>query len=112
MKAYHVRDKENSGEEAYHEIVFAESHSQAKYKSEAYSDGVPWTDISAARKPEFDQYSESGVVPRSAYIEDGWYFDCDQCGGGLTGRNYIDGKTVCDSCLEEIERPKATGTTE
>ena len=55
MKAYHIHDKENSGEEAFHEIVFAETASKAKYASEAYSNGVPWTEISVTRKPEFDQ---------------------------------------------------------
>ncbi|MDO3682202.1 hypothetical protein [Paenibacillus ehimensis] len=68
MKAYHIHDKENSGEEAFHEIVFAETASKAKYASEAYSNGVPWTEISVTRKPEFDQYANIGRIPRSAYI--------------------------------------------
>lgn len=100
MKAYHVYDKENSGEEALHEIVFAESPAQAKYKSEAYSNGVPWTDISAIRKPQFDQYAETGNIPKSAFIADGWYFECDQC-GSFSATNEVGGKVICDFCLEE-----------
>lgn len=100
MKAYHVHDKGNSNEEAYHEIVFAETPAQAKYKSEAYSNGVPWTDIAAIRKPQFDQYAESGVIPRSAYVADGWYFECDQC-GSLFATNEVNEQIICDFCLEE-----------
>lgn len=100
MKAYHVHDKENSGEEACHEIVFAETPAQAKYKSEAYSSGVPWTDIAAIRKPQFDQYAETGEIPRSAYIADGWYFECDRC-GSFSAQNEVNGEVICDFCLEE-----------
>jgi hypothetical protein len=82
MKAYHVHDRENSGEEACHEIVFAESPAQAKYQSEAYSNCVPWTDISVRRTPQFDQYAEKGTIPKSAYVADGWYFEYDVCFGG------------------------------
>jgi hypothetical protein len=100
-RAYHVQDKENSGEEAYHEIVFAVSHAQAKYRSTANCEGVPWTDISARRAKNFDKYAETGRIPVSEYVADGWYFDCDVCGGGLTGRNYKDGKVMCDDCFEK-----------
>lgn len=51
---------------SYHEIVFAETASKTKYASQAYSNGVPWTDISVTRKPEFDQYAVTEKIPRSA----------------------------------------------
>jgi len=102
VKAYHVHDKENSGDEAYHEIVFAETASKAKYASEAYSSGVPWTDISVTRKLEFDQYANTGRIPRSAYIADGWYFECDVC-GSFSATNEVEGKVLCDSCYEEVK---------
>jgi len=102
MKAFHVYDKENSGEEACHEIVFAETAAQAKYKSEAYSYGVPWTDIAAIRKPELDQYAETGVIPKSAYIADGWYFECDDC-GSFSATNQIGDKVYCSSCYEKMK---------
>lgn len=102
MKAYHVHDKENSGEEACHEIVFADSPSQAKYRSEAYGNGVPWTDITAKRAASFDQYVEAGKIPRSAYIADGWYFECDRC-SCFSATNEIGDEVICDFCLEEQE---------
>lgn len=102
MKAYHVHDKKNSGEEACHEIVFAETAAQAKYISEAYSNGVPWTDISAIRKPQFDQYAESGSISKSAYIADGWYFECDVC-GSFSATHENGEKVLCDDCYEEVK---------
>lgn len=102
LKAFHIRDKENSGEEACHEIVFAETAAQAKYISEAYSNGVPWTDISAVRKPQFDQYAETGIIPKSAYIADGWYFECDAC-GSFSATHENGEKVLCEDCYEEVK---------
>lgn len=99
LKAYHVHDKENRGEEAHHEIVFAESASKAKYASEAYSYGTPWTDISANRKPQFDQYAETGIVPKSAYVADGWIFECDKC-GSFSATKMSGEDVVCEDCYE------------
>lgn len=105
MKAYHVYDNENYGEEACNEIVFAETREQAKYKSEAYSNGVPWTDITAIRKPIFDQYAETGI-PRSAYIAEGWYFECDEC-SSFSATRMIGEKVLCDDCFEGLESESA-----
>lgn len=107
MKAYHVHDKENSGEEAYHEIVFADTPSKARYLSEAYSNGVPWTDIAVKRKPEFDQYAETRKIPRSAYIADGWFFECDKC-GSFSATNEVGKEVICDFCLEESAETNAS----
>lgn len=104
MKAYHIHDKENSGEEAFHEIVFAETASKAKYASEAYSNGVPWTEISVTRKPEFDQYANIGRIPRSAYIADGWIFECDRC-SSFSATKEVGTEVVCEFCLEESTSP-------
>ena len=79
-----------------------ETAAQAKYNSESYSNGVPWTDISAVRKPQFDQYAEDGIIPKSAYIADGWYFECDVC-GSFSATNEVEGKVLCDSCYEEVK---------
>lgn len=106
MKAYHVYDNENQGEEALHEIVFAETVSQAKYRSEAYSCGVPWVYISAIRKPMFDQYAESGIIPKSAYIKDGWYFECDEC-GSYSATRMNEENVLCDDCYEVVESDSA-----
>lgn len=106
MKAYHVHDKENSGEEALNEIIFAETAAKAKYNSEAYSCGVPWTDIAAIRKPQFDQYAETGI-PKSAYLTDGWYFECDIC-NSFSARNAEGERVLCDSCWEERQFIEST----
>lgn len=102
MKAFHVQDKENSWDEACHQIVFADSRAQAKYNSEAHSNGVPWTDILAKRKPQFDQYAETKVVPKSEYVADGWVFECDKC-YSFSATNVKDNKVLCDDCCEVIE---------
>lgn len=102
MKAWHTFIKHETGEDALHVIVFAETRAQAKYKSEAYGE-VDWTDITAIRVPQYDQYEETGRIPREAMVKDGWVFDCDGCGGSLSANNYKDGKVFCDYCIESSE---------
>jgi hypothetical protein len=102
LRAYHVHDKEESGEEALHEIVFAESPSQAKYISEANGVGVPWTSISVKRSPKFDQYATDGNIPKSAYVADGWYFECDKC-FSFSATNAVGNDVYCDDCIEEFK---------
>lgn len=101
LKAYHVYDKENRGEEGYHEIIFAATASKAKYASEAYANGVPWTCIAAKRDKGFDQYAGK-EIPKEAFIDAGWFYECDKC-GSFSATNLSGDEVFCDFCLEESE---------
>lgn len=101
MKAWHTFVKHETGEDALHAVVFAETRGKAKYYSDAYGE-VEWNDIGVKRVPEFDQYAKEGKIPRKAMVEAGWTFDCDGCKGSLNASNYHEDKILCDYCFEEV----------
>lgn len=74
MKAFYVRDKEAEGhEESFPEIVFAETTAKAKFNSQAYAYGVPWTSIRVTREPKLDQYGSADLIPDHVLSAHGWY---------------------------------------
>lgn len=83
------------------EIVFATSPSDAKAHSEAYGNEGKgaWTELRATRAPEFDRYVESGSIPQTAYLDNGWSVTCQhlQCGVMVTEEDagVVDGQVFC-----------------
>ncbi|WP_339194646.1 hypothetical protein MKY95_23295 [Paenibacillus sp. FSL P4-0176] len=52
---------EVTGDFGIREIVFATSKSKAKSNSDAYADGKAFCDLKTKRRPDLDQYAETGL---------------------------------------------------
>lgn len=59
-------------------VMFRTSDIAAK-REVAREVGCDITDMSARRKPEWDQYADTGV-PALVRIHDGWWYECEGCG--------------------------------
>ena len=60
-------------------IVFARSAIAARrIGAERYADGE-FENAQCRRAPYADEYAESGVVPASRLIAEGWHFECSGC---------------------------------
>lgn len=94
MKAYIVSDRDNESQE----IIFADTHAQAKRKSELYGEEM-WIDIRAKRAPQYDQYAEQGYVPGDVMLWDGWALEC-RCYRLQVAETaiVIDGEVYCEKC--------------
>ena len=60
-------------------IVFARSAIAARrIGADRYADGE-FENARCRRAPYADEYAESGIVPASRLIEEGWHFECSGC---------------------------------
>ena len=95
MKAYYVTDHE----EEHGEIVFADTHGQAKQWANLDCDYI---DRRARREPRYDQYVDTCEVPKEVLLNDGWWFTCDKCfERDVTKENggqAINGEVYCSEC--------------
>ena len=61
-------------------IVFAKSAIAARrIGAGRYADGE-FENVACRRAPYADEYAESGIVPASRLIAEGWHFECSGCG--------------------------------
>ena len=85
------------------ELCWCETAGEAKQYF-ANDHGVPFTWIKVYREPWADKYQSEGEIPPEAWLSQGLYIECYQCGALVTKENLgeIDGVFVyCNKC-----RPK------
>lgn len=93
----------------YSVVVFAETSGQAKVAAL----GTDWftycefTELNARREPAFDAYQDADDIPLQTYLENGWEWDCADCGDlqridihDIGGVN-VKGEGFCISCAKK-----------
>ena len=97
-KAYIVSDKWNDNST----VVFAESVGKAKsealYKDDF--DNYEYVELRTKRMKKWDKYAESGKIPISEMLKNGWWFECVNCYKQITEDDIIDG----DADIIDYER--------
>ena len=79
LKAYEVTEPMNG----HGVIVFATNGATARRKGSAELDTAFEEVKSCRRAPQFDQYAP-GPVPALVLIDNGWWFECQECGRRVT----------------------------
>lgn len=59
------------------EVVFASTNTAAR-RSYVSSRGDEPENLKVSRAPQFDEHAP-GPVPISAYLENGWFHECENC---------------------------------
>ena len=105
-KAYHVWDKDGEGEDASHQIVFAETSLEAIEKSDAYGMSGYMEDMGVKRQPHFDRFSDTQKVPMKEMVKHGWRYECLWCNGFTEGSDgeVVGESIICDTCIAEAEK--------
>lgn len=94
-KAFHVQGYE------YGVVVFDERHVSARRRGAEMLD-EEFRDVTCRRKPEWDQYAETGI-PIQVMLDAGWWFTCagrrcdTMCETG-DGSVVIEDNVYCEEC--------------
>lgn len=87
-------------------VMFRTSDIAAK-REIANEVGCNISDLSARRKPEWDQYVNKGV-PALVRIDDGWWFECEGCGTWISDE-YIGTRERRHDGIEEYQLDREYG---
>lgn len=92
LKAY----SSSNGE--YGVIVFSETPGQAKASAANHFD-VDFVDVSVKRAKWADEYAGKEIIPKSAYLVAGWWWECE-CGFPQYEETaiVIDEVVYCEKC--------------
>lgn len=98
LKAYLVEDP---GGYRTPEIVFAETPGRAKARTEDLGGWLHFTEMSARRAPEYDQYVGKGGPTRQQLFEHhGWWYECNTCRKQTTSDegHWVGDGVMCLTC--------------
>jgi hypothetical protein len=62
-------------------------HGLAARREGANELDLDFEDVECSRKPYFDEYAEQGFVPREVLLDNGWWFECNNCSKHITEYN-------------------------
>lgn len=105
-KAYHVWDKTGEGDEAGHEVVFAETSRKAIKMSQAFGMSGYMEDMCVERQPHFDKYSDTQKIPFAEMMRHGWLYECLWCSSFTDNDSgeVVDESVICDDCIYDAEK--------
>ncbi|PFF35588.1 hypothetical protein CN327_06865 [Bacillus cereus] len=102
MKAYQFSDGE------YSRILFAETEGQARNCGKCEF-GIDFIDVEVRRAKWADQYKHEHLIPKKAYLENGWWWEC-RCGTPQYEETaiVIGDMVYCDKCKEQADIKKSS----
>ncbi|OUB11236.1 hypothetical protein BK708_29965 [Bacillus thuringiensis serovar yunnanensis] len=96
MKAYQVSDGE------YSQLCFAETAGQARNFGKCEF-GIDFIDVEVRRAKWADQYKKEHLIPKQAYLDNGWWWEC-RCGTPQYKETaiVIGDRVYCEDCKDKV----------